>query len=107
MRTAARELGARYVMEGSIRQAGAKVRIAVQLVDANAGSSLWAEIYDRPFTPEDSLDLLDDVVPRIVADDGDDRGIWPTAPTAKALRIAIQNRSRPTRRYPTSAFINA
>ena len=75
VRTAAKELGARYVMEGSIRQAGTKVRMAVQLVDANAGSSLWAETYDRPFTPEETLDVLDDVVPRIVATIGDAQGI--------------------------------
>src|SRR5271168_610423 len=75
VRTAAKELGARYVMEGSIRQAGAKVRITVQLVDANAGSGLWAETYDRPFTSEETLDVLDDVVPRIVATIGDAQGI--------------------------------
>jgi TolB-like protein/Flp pilus assembly protein TadD len=85
VRAIGKELGARYVMEGSIRQAGAKVRIAVQLVDANAGSSLWAETYDRPFTPEDSLDVLDDVVPRIVATIGDAQGILPHSMT-EALR---------------------
>jgi TolB-like protein/cytochrome c-type biogenesis protein CcmH/NrfG len=85
VRTAARELGARYVMEGSIRQAGAKVRMAVQLVDANAGSSLWAETYDRPFTPEETLDVLDDVVPRIVATVGDAQGILAHCMT-EALR---------------------
>ncbi len=53
VRSAGKELGARYVMEGSIRQSGTKVRIAVQLVDANAGSSLWAETYDRSFTREE------------------------------------------------------
>ena len=40
VRAAAQELRARYVMEGSIRQAGAKIRIAVQLVDAVSGASL-------------------------------------------------------------------
>ena len=85
IRATGRELGARYVMEGSIRQAGAKVRIAVQLVDANDGSSLWAETYDRPFTPEDSLDVLDDVVPRIVATVGDAQGILAHCMT-EALR---------------------
>ena len=75
IRTAARELNARYVMEGSIRQAGAKIRIAVQLVDAETGAGLWAETYDRGFTPEATLDLLDDVVPRIVATVGDAQGI--------------------------------
>lgn len=75
VRTAARELGARYVMEGSIRQSGSKVRIAVQLVDAGAGASLWAETYDCAFTPESALELLDDVAPRIVATVGDTQGI--------------------------------
>ncbi|MGH9495578.1 MAG: protein kinase domain-containing protein [Candidatus Sulfotelmatobacter sp.] len=81
VRAAAGELGARYVMEGSIRQAGAKVRIAVQLVDANSGTSLWAETYDRPFTPDVTLDLLDDVVPRIVATVADTQGVLPHSMT--------------------------
>jgi len=75
VRTAAKELGARYVMEGSIRQSGAKVRIAVQLVDTETGAGLWAETYDRAFNPDATLDLLDDVVPRIVATVGDTQGI--------------------------------
>ncbi len=87
VRTAAKELGARYVMEGSIRRAGTKVRIAVQLVDANVGSSLWAETYDRPFTPEETLDVLDDVVPRIVATIGDAQGIL-----AHSMTEALRNR---------------
>ena len=49
VRTVAREIGARYVMEGSVRQAGSQVRIAVQLVDATTGAHLWAETYSRPF----------------------------------------------------------
>ncbi len=87
VRTAAKELGARYVMEGSIRQAGNKIRIAVQLIDANTGSSLWAETYDRPFTPEETLDVLDDVVPRIVATIGDAQGIL-----AHSMTEALRNR---------------
>ena len=55
VRAAAKELGARYVMEGGIRQGGAKVRIAVQLVDAASGAGLWAETYDRSFTPDTVL----------------------------------------------------
>ncbi|HLW88718.1 MAG TPA: protein kinase [Terriglobales bacterium] len=85
VRAIGEELGARYVMEGSLRLAGSKVRIAVQLVDASSGAGLWAETYDRPFTPESTLDLLDDVVPRIVATVGDTQGILPHSMTA-ALR---------------------
>jgi len=87
VRTAARELGARYVMEGSIRQAGPKVRIAVQLVDATCGAGLWAETYDRSFAPEAMLDVLDDVVPRIVATVGDTQGIL-----AHSMTEALRNR---------------
>jgi len=85
VRTAAKELGARYVMEGSIRQAGAKIRIVVQLVDAVSGAGLWAETYDRAFTAEAMLDLLDDVVPRIVSTVGDAQGVLPHSMT-DALR---------------------
>jgi TolB-like protein/Tfp pilus assembly protein PilF len=85
VRTAAKELGARYVMEGSIRQAGAKIRIAVQLVDASTGAGLWAETFDRPFSPEATLDILDDVVPCIVATVGDAQGILAHSMT-EALR---------------------
>src|SRR6202007_2686567 len=67
VRAAAKELGARYVMEGSLRQAGTRLRIAVQLVDASTGADLWAETYDRTFSPEALFELLDDVVPQIVA----------------------------------------
>jgi len=85
VRVAAKELGARYVMEGSIRQAGAKVRIAAQLIDATSGAGLWAETYDRPFQAETMLELLDDVVPRIVSTVADTQGILPHNMT-EALR---------------------
>jgi TolB-like protein/Flp pilus assembly protein TadD len=85
VRTVAKELGARYVMDGSVRQAGSKIRVAVQLVDASTGASLWAETYDRVFTAETMLDLLDDVVPRIVATVGDTQGILAYSMT-EALR---------------------
>jgi len=87
VRTAAKELGARYVVEGSIRQAGAKVRIAAQLVDAGNGASLWAETYDRTLAREAMLDLLDDVVSRIVATVGDTQGIL-----AHSMTEALRNR---------------
>ncbi|MGH7113544.1 MAG: winged helix-turn-helix domain-containing protein, partial [Stellaceae bacterium] len=42
-----RELGVRYVLEGSLRKAGNRIRVGVQLVEAETGSHLWAERYDR------------------------------------------------------------
>jgi TolB-like protein/Tfp pilus assembly protein PilF len=85
VRTAGHELGARYVMEGSLRQAGPKLRIAVQLVDAISGVHLWAETYDRPFRPEDIFALQDDVVPKIVSTVADTHGVLPHT-MSEALR---------------------
>jgi len=85
VRAMGKELGARYVMEGSLRQAGSKVRIAAQLVDATTGAGLWAETYDRPFDAEAAFELVDDVVPRIVSTVADTQGILPHSMT-EALR---------------------
>ena len=91
VRAVAKELGARYIMEGSLRQAGAKVRIAAQLVDAETGAGLWAETYDRAFTPDAMLDLLDEVVPRIVSTVGDTQGIL-----AHSMTDALRHRDPET-----------
>ncbi|MGA7752107.1 MAG: protein kinase [Candidatus Sulfotelmatobacter sp.] len=77
VRSAGKELGARYVMEGSLRHAGTKVRLALQLVEATTGSHLWAETFERTFTPETIFDLQDDLVPRIVATVADQYGVLP------------------------------
>ena len=62
---AGRELGARYILEGSVRKAGDKVRITAQLVDATTGGHLWAERYDRNF--QDIFALQDEVTQKIVS----------------------------------------
>ncbi len=85
VRAAGRELGARYVMEGSLRQAGTRLRIAVQLVDATTGAHLWAENYERSFSPEAAFELQDELVPRIVSTVADMNGILPRSMSA-ALR---------------------
>jgi adenylate cyclase len=59
-----RELGVRYVMEGSVRKAGERVRITAQLIDAATGHHLWADRYDREL--KDIFDLQDDVRQKIV-----------------------------------------
>ena len=46
----ARELGVRYVLEGSVRRSGERLRISVRLADAEAGNQIWAERYDRNLT---------------------------------------------------------
>jgi TolB-like protein/Tfp pilus assembly protein PilF len=59
------ELGVRYVLEGSIRKAGNRVRITAQLVDAATGYHLWAERYDRDV--QDIFAVQDEVTRKIVA----------------------------------------
>jgi TolB-like protein/Tfp pilus assembly protein PilF len=85
MRIAGREIGARYVIEGSLRQAGASLRIAVQVVDVMSGAHLWAETYNRPFKADEIFALQDDLVPRIVASVADAHGILPHT-MSEALR---------------------
>ena len=60
-----RELGARYVLEGSVRRAGDRVRVTAQLIDADTGHHVWAEKFDRQF--EDIFDLQDELTQKIAA----------------------------------------
>ncbi len=64
VRQVAKELGVRFVLEGSVRKAGNRVRITVQLIDAETGHHVWAERYDREM--EDIFDLQDEMV-RVIA----------------------------------------
>ena len=67
-------------MEGSLRQAGTRLRIAVQLVDAVSGAHLWAENYERSFSPETAFELQDELVARIVSTVADmDGSLLPQA----------------------------
>jgi TolB-like protein/class 3 adenylate cyclase len=59
-----RELGVRYVLEGSVRKAGNRLRITGQLVDAESGAHLWADRYDGAF--EDIFDLQDRITDAVV-----------------------------------------
>jgi non-specific serine/threonine protein kinase len=79
VRVVGEELGARYVMEGSLRQAGTRLRVAVQIVDTVSGAHLWAEAYDRDFVPEELFALQDDLVPRIVSTCADHFGVLARA----------------------------
>ncbi len=50
IRQVGKDLGARYVVEGSLRKVGERVRVTVQLIEAATGSHVWAENYDRPLS---------------------------------------------------------
>ena len=65
IRTIAEQLGVRYVLEGSVRRTGGRLRINAQLVDATTGGQIWAERYDRNL--QDIFGLQDEVVRRIVS----------------------------------------
>jgi adenylate cyclase len=60
-----RELGVRYVLEGSVRRAGERVRITAQLIEAERRTHIWAERYDRNLT--DLFAVQDEITRSIVA----------------------------------------
>jgi len=65
VRQVGRELGVRYVLEGSIRRGGERVRITAQLIDASTGADCWADRYDREL--KDIFAVQDEVARAIVA----------------------------------------
>ena len=65
VRRVARELGVRYVVEGSVRKMGHRIRITAQLIDAGPGTHLWSERFDRGI--EDLFAVQDEVTQTIVA----------------------------------------
>jgi adenylate cyclase len=64
IRQVGQELGARYVLEGSVRRSGGRIRIAAQLIDAVTGAHRWAERYDREL--HDAFEVQDEVARAIV-----------------------------------------
>ena len=84
VRQVARELGVRYVLEGSARKSGNRARVSAQLVDAVSGSHLWAETFDR--TLEDVFALQQDVTRGIVT---------AVAPEVELAEMAHARRANP------------
>ena len=60
-----RELGVRYVLEGSVQRGGNRLRVNVQLIDAETGNHLWAERFDKPVA--DLFDMQDEIVARLAS----------------------------------------
>jgi TolB-like protein len=58
-----RELGVRYVLEGSVQRGGNRLRVNVQLIDTETGNHLWAERFDKPLA--DLFDMQDEIVARL------------------------------------------
>ena len=66
VKTIGRELNVRYVLEGSVQRGGNRMRVNVQLIDAETGSHLWAERFDKPLA--DLFDMQDEIVARLAAE---------------------------------------
>ena len=64
-----RELNVRYVLEGSVQRSGNRLRVNVQLIDAETGAHLWAERFDKPVA--DLFDMQDEIVARLANQLGD------------------------------------
>ena len=92
-----RELGVRYVLEGSVRKAGGRVRITAQLIEATNGAHLWADRFDGSL--EDVFDLQDWVAPSVAG------VIEPTLQAAEIRRSGARplHRAWCLRSIPASA----
>ena len=82
IRSIAKDLGVRYVVEGSVRRAAARIRINVQLIDAEDGTHLWADRFDRDLA--DIFVLQDEVVDKMV------NALAGVLPSARPIRACIQ-----------------
>jgi TolB-like protein/Flp pilus assembly protein TadD len=121
-----RELGVRYVLEGSVRRAGKQLRISAQLIDATTGGHHWAEKYDRElgdiFAVQDEItrSVAAAIEPHLLAAEGlralsrsaDDLGAWELVARAKAhswrltrsdYEAAIEPLERAVEAYPDYA----
>jgi adenylate cyclase len=87
IRKVGRELGVRYVLEGSVRKSGNRVRITVQLIEAASGSHIWADRFDGNL--DDVFDLQDRVTARVAA------VISPTLRNAEIQRAQRQPTNHP------------
>jgi pimeloyl-ACP methyl ester carboxylesterase len=98
-RTIARELGCRYVVEGSVRKLGDRMRVTAQLIDAPTDRHLWAERYDRRL--EDAFQLQDEICDAVVAaieskveppTTGAASAAAGTTPSTKPMRLLVSGR---------------
>ena len=85
VKTIGRELGVGYLIEGSVRSAGTRVRITAQLVDARTGHHVWAERYDRELA--DVFAIQDEIVAAVVT------RVYPEVLRAERGRIADRDAS--------------
>jgi adenylate cyclase len=131
VREAAKQLGVRYVLEGSVRKSGNRIRVTAQLIDARDGSHLWAERYDRAiddiFAIQDEITLVLATEMRVKLTEGEEARLhYTTTTNVEAWTCWVQGlshyREAPTKENigtarfywekalaldPTSAALNA
>ena len=97
LRTVGRELGVHFVVEGSVRRSGERVRVTVQLIEAESGKHLWDERYDRPM--QDIFAVQDEMVQSIVSnvagrldDAGSERALRKHPRTLSIYDLLLQGR---------------
>ena len=83
VQTIARELEAGYILEGSVRKSGDRIRISTQLIDGGSGNLLWSDHYDRDL--EDIFAVQDEITQTVVA------AIQPTLAKAERDRATVRN----------------
>jgi eukaryotic-like serine/threonine-protein kinase len=89
-RRAGEALGARYLVEGSIRKSGTTIRLSAQLVDATTGTHLWAESFDRDLAGTSIFALQDELTDRIVATVADPFGMLIRAMARPLLEQPVE-----------------
>ena len=97
MRTLGRQLGVRWLLEGSLRKTSGRVRVTAQLIDTNSGFHVWSDTYERP---DQDLFALQDEIAVAIADELSSRieGVVAEAPAqadtdnAQALQAYLQGR---------------
>jgi adenylate cyclase len=86
IRKVGRELGVRYVLEGSVRKAGGKIRVTAQLIDVSTGGHLWAKTYDRDLSAASVFAIQDAITEDVAGQIGGVHGIMS--------RAAVEERAR-------------
>ena len=85
---AASLVGARYLLEGTVRTAGTVTRVNARLIDVETGGHLWADTFDRQLTSANIFDVQDDLTNRIVATVADSGGVL-----VRAMASSIRDRA--------------
>ncbi|MDO8677287.1 MAG: protein kinase [Acidobacteriota bacterium] len=89
----AETVGARYLLDGTVRTAGAAVRVSARLVDSATGAHMWADTYERALGGGSPFELQDDIVGRIVATVGDSAGVLVRSMAAALKERAVDELS--------------